>query len=260
MTWRLGVVGYPIEHSLSPRLHEAGLAQAHLTGNSLRIPMRDVVTGNLRRLMGATFDALSVTMPLKESASAICDELDAPAERTGVVNSLLWRDGRGLGANTDGAGLLDSLVGQFAFRVEGATVVVIGAGGAARGIVDALVEARAGSIGVLGRTVAHVQRLTSRHASVFDHVAKGWSVDLVVNTVPVHARDGVTDDVAGLNGDTVAVDVTYQPRTSTWLARMDDQGLRTSNGLSMLAYQAARQMRWWWDRPVDAAALLEEIR
>jgi shikimate dehydrogenase len=260
MSWRLGVVGYPIEHSLSPQLHEAGLALAHLAGNSLRMPMRDAAAENLRGLMGAQFDALSVTMPLKESASAICDELDEPAERTGVVNSLLWRDGRVLGANTDGAGLLDSLEGQFAFRVEGATMVVIGAGGAARGIVDALVEARAGTITVLGRTATRVQRLTSRYANVLDHVAPGRLVDLVVNTVPVHARDGFGDDVPGLNGDTVAVDVTYQPRTSTWLARMNDEGRRTSNGLAMLAYQAARQMRWWWDRPIDGAALLEAIQ
>jgi shikimate dehydrogenase len=113
MRWRLGVVGFPISHSLSPQLHEAGLALAGLEGTSERFELRENDASQLRSLMGGQFDALSVTMPLKMAAVQQCDSLDDVAQRTGVVNSLLARDGEVHGANTDGLGFVNAVETEF---------------------------------------------------------------------------------------------------------------------------------------------------
>ena len=260
MIWRLGVVGYPVEHSLSPTLHVAGLKMAGLEGTSAKVPLGDNDREELRGLLGDSFDALSVTMPLKEFAATICDELDEVAQRSGVVNSLLVRDGRVIGANTDGQGLVDALAAQFSLSLADRHVVVLGAGGAARGIVDALVHERAASVTVFGRTAANVERLTSSYENVHDHTNAPRSVDLIVNTLPADARPGIDEMASGVNPETIALDVTYEPRLSPWRAAMAQRGCRSANGLGMLAYQAALQMRWWWECEIDAARLFEAIQ
>jgi shikimate dehydrogenase len=258
MRWRLGVVGFPIEHSLSPRLHEAGLAQLGLEGTSERLALRESEAGRLGELMGTRFDALSVTMPLKGPALAVCDELDASAERVGVINSLLVRDGRILGASTDGDGFVDALRAQFALVPYHLSVAVLGAGGAARGIVDALARGAASSIAVTARTPERVAWLAARYDCVVATARHPGTLDLVVNTVPADQR-GRAEVVDGATASTVCVDITYEPRNSAWLEAHAGLGCRTANGLGMLAYQAARQMSWWWGRPVDGALLMKAV-
>lgn len=258
MRWRLGVVGSPIEHSLSPQLHEAGLAMAGLDGTSERVSLSLEDVGRLGDLMVDAFDALSVTMPLKEAALACCDELDSVAERTGALNSLLVHNGRILGASTDGAGLLDALVGEFGYTVSGTSVAVLGAGGAARAVVDALVHAGARTVTVLSSTPERAAQLAARYERVVDRPVEAPSYDLVVNTVAVPARDEPVV-LVGASVATIAIDITYEPRVSSWRSTYDSYGCRSANGLGMLAHQAARQMQWWWGRPIDGARLLEQI-
>ncbi|MHB1088507.1 MAG: shikimate dehydrogenase family protein [Acidimicrobiales bacterium] len=256
MNWRLAVVGSPIEHSLSPVLHEAGLALAGLQGTSTRVELSLDQGGELRELMGATFDAVSVTMPLKEVAAGVCADLDDVAARIGVVNSLLVRDGQLLGACTDGRGFIDALGGELSYSVAGKHVVVLGAGGAARGIVDALVESSAQSVVVQGRTLARVHEIVDRYESVRTSMPAGTPVDLVINTLPIGGRlePSLLDGVHEL---TVAIDITYEPRMSKWRELYESRGCRSANGLGMLAYQAARQMQWWFQMPIDGAKLME---
>ena len=259
MKWRLGVVGYPIEHSLTPQLHEKALSLCGLRGTSERVAMPDADRNELHALMGERFDALSVTMPLKEAAATICDARDAVSTRTGVVNSLLWRDGHVQGACTDGRGFLDALLAQFHVTPTRMNVLVHGAGGAARGIVDAFVHAHVGTVVIHGRTPANVERMTNAYDHVFDADHEVDHFDLVVNTQPAHAPAPFGPEVAGVDAETIAVDITYEPRMSTWRQSYEDLGCRSANGLGLLAYQAALQMRWWWDLDVDGAKLLEVI-
>jgi shikimate dehydrogenase len=258
VNWRLGVVGFPIEHSLSPRLHEAGLAQLGLTGTSERLALREAEAPRLGELLRQRFDALSVTMPLKAAAAGVCDELDAVSIRLGVVNSLLARGGRIVGSCTDGDGFVDALSAQFDLSARGRSIAVLGAGGSARAIVDALAREGARSIAVAGRTPERVEWLAARYDCVVATRRPGIGVDLVVNTVPADRR-GRPEVVEGATASTVCVDVTYEPRLTPWRAAYADLGCRTANGLGMLAYQAARQMAWWWGRPVDGSLLLRVV-
>lgn len=254
MFWRLGVAGFPIEHSLSPQLHEAGLALAGLSGSSERLALPAGEFASLEGLLGERFDALSVTMPLKELATSLCSHLDAAATRTTMVNSLRWHDGLIHGANTDGEGFVDALAHTFGLAPSGLRVAVLGAGGAARAIVDALDAHGAQCITLYARRPESVAWLAERYASVGD--ARG-AFDLVVNATPVTGR--VDQVLPGVTKETVAVDITYEPRHSPWLVAHEERGCASANGLGMLAHQAARQMTWWWGVPVSGEALQEVI-
>lgn len=128
MNWRLGIAGSPIAHSLTPQLHEAALAMAGFEGTSRRVELGAKDKTKLNKAMRKEFDGLSITMPLKAFGIEICDEVDDVAMRTRSVNSLLMRDGKLLGASTDGDGFVNALRGQFDVGVEGAHVVVLGSG------------------------------------------------------------------------------------------------------------------------------------
>jgi shikimate dehydrogenase len=260
MRWRLGVVGFPIAHSLSPQLHAAGLALAGLEGTSERIELRDDDAPQLRSLMGGQFDALSVTMPLKMVAVQLCDSLDDVALRTGVVNSLLARDGGVHGANTDGLGFVNAVESELSVSLVDARVVMFGAGGAAHAIVDALVHAGVATVTVLGRSLANVDSLTSRYDNVHDHFEGNKHVDLIVNTTPAISREPTSNVLDGVTNATIAIDIAYDPTMTPWRSLYEDAGCRTRNGLGMLAYQAALQMTWWWDVTIDGAELLKVLR
>jgi shikimate dehydrogenase len=259
MSWRLGVAGSPIEHSLTPQLHDAGLAMAGLDGASRRVELGAKDKSKLNKVMRKEFDALSITMPLKAFGAEICDEVDDVAIRTHSVNSLLVRDGRLLGASTDGDGFVNALRGQFDAPVEGAHVVVLGSGGAASAIVDGLVRHDVASVAVHGRNEAAVEELVARHSNVHDFSLTYRPVDVIVNTTPVAGRVDEAAVMQGVGAHTIAVDITYEPRMSSWRALHERSGCATANGLGMLAYQAALQMQWWWDVPIDAAQLLKVI-
>lgn len=259
MIWRLGVAGRPIAHSRSPQLHLAGLHLAGLTGSSRRYEIGEADATRVRELMGSDVDALSITMPLKSAAAHLCDELDDRARSLDVVNSLVWRDGRLLGAATDGPGFVDSLRGEFDARVDNMHVVVVGAGAAARAIVDALVVDGVHSVSVLGRNEASVQRIVQRYDEALDHALRYRPVDLIVNTTPTTGRENAASVMSGVTRDTIAVDITYESAVSTWLAPYAHFGCRHTNGVAMLAYQAARQMNWWWRSDLDGAQLLTAV-
>ena len=253
------MVGHPIAHSLSPVLHETGLAIARLEGSSERVDLTLERAGELASMLADRFDALSVTMPLKFVAGTYCDELDAVARRIESVNTIVVRDGRVYGASTDGAGFIDACRLDAHLEVKGAAAVVLGAGGAALAIVDALVAHGARHVTVVGRTPAHVSRITDRYDAAGPRGSLEGPVDLVVNTVPSSGRREVPTVIDGVHAHTLAVDITYEPRRSEWLSAYDQAKCRTMNGLAMLACQAAHQMQWWWDVEIDPRTLLEAI-
>jgi shikimate dehydrogenase len=260
MNWRLGVVGSPVSHSLSPQLHEAGLRLAGLVGTSTRVELTLDRASELPRLLSGDFDALSVTSPLKNAAFALCDELDDVARRTESVNSLRAIEGKLSGLSTDGEGFINALESSFGPVVTNAHVVVLGAGGAASAIVDALVRHDASSIVVHGRTGAKVDVLVGRYKIVHSSSLVYRPIDVIVNTVPVVGRTSEAAVLQGVHPETIAVDITYDPRETEWRTRYELAGCRTMNGLAMLAYQAALQMQWWWGVTLEGAQLLEVLQ
>jgi shikimate dehydrogenase len=259
--YRLGVVGSPVSHSLTPRMHRAALRFWDLEGTSETVEVSIAQAADVAQLMDS-FYGLSVTMPLKELLVPLCQDLDDVATRVGAVNSLCTREGHLSGRNTDGRGFLDALGQEMDLDVQGRHCIVRGSGGSAKAIVDALVEAGASQITLFARNVATAQQLARNwpivtiNSSVVDDVA------LVVNTVPY--VEGATVEFAQApitwSADAVAIDVIYHPRETPWLAEQRFRGLRVMNGLSMLAHQARHQLEWWFQREIDPSVLLQAVK
>jgi shikimate dehydrogenase len=232
---------------------------AGLEGTSITVDVKQNEAARLIDLITTQFDALSVTMPLKSVAAGLCDELDEVASRTGVVNSLLRRDGKILGACTDGLGFVAAVEAQFDVTLSGLNVVLLGTGGAARGIVDALVLAGVAQIMVASRTPANVDVLARHYTNVFAYDPEDDETDLIINTTPAATRERI-DVAQAFRTGAIVVDIAYDPAMTPWRSLYEDAGCRTTNGLGMLAYQAALQMTWWWNTPIDGADLLKVLK
>jgi shikimate dehydrogenase len=137
---------------------------------------------------------------------------------------------------------------------------MLGAGGAAHAIVDALVHAGVSAVTVLGRSLANVDSLTSRYDNVHDHFEGQEHVDLIVNTTPALSRAPLAHVPNGVTATSIAIDIAYDPTMTPWRSLYEDAGCRTRNGLGMLAYQAALQMTWWWDATIDGGELLKVLQ
>ncbi len=269
-----GVIGDPVEHSLSPALHNAALIDLGLDWAYVAFP---VATGHGEAAVAAVADlgirGLSVTMPHKAAAARACQRLSPVAERLGVVNTVTNYDGYLVGDSTDGPGFIDSLA-DLGWVPAGKRCLVLGAGGAARAVVLALGEAGADRVDIVGRRAGRAEEAATLAGPVgsVGSVDSAEDADLVVNATPV----GMTGVEGGAVGDLpfgldpkrlgpgqLVVDLIYAPATTTLLAEARSRGAETCNGLGMLIYQAARQVRIWTGRSpsveVMSAAALREL-
>ena len=259
----VGVIGFPIAHSLSPRLHNAAFAQLGLDWVSVAFP---VAPGRAAAALAGARElgirGLSVTMPHKEDAAVAVAGRTATAERLGAVNCVVDTDGGWSGDNTDGAGFVAALARGGRFVPDGRRCLVVGAGGAARAVVAALGDAGASEVVVVNRTpdrASTAARLAGPAGRV-GTAEEAAGCDLVVNATPVGmgdvgaGTDGWPVDPALLGPGQVVVDLVYHPPVTAWLAAAADRGATTANGLGMLVHQAALQVERWTGReaPVDA--------
>ncbi|MFN3669672.1 MAG: shikimate dehydrogenase family protein [Brevundimonas sp.] len=236
MTIRAGVAGQPIAHSLSPLLHGAWIKATGLDAVYSAFGPADaagfaalVAEGRAGRLRG-----LNVTAPFKEQALALADGVGETARRCGSANLLLFRDGRVWADSTDGAGLLAALAEQApGLSLGGRSVVVLGAGGAARAAVAALIDAGA-SVGVLNRTPARAEALVADLGGSVVGVEVLAEAALVVDALSVPPDL----DIDALRSDAVLMDMTYRPLMTAFLSAGRARGLTVVDGLAMLIGQA----------------------
>lgn len=247
------VIGDPVLHSLSPVIHNAGFASSRVdwTYAALRVPV-DSLENFVSLVRETSVSGVSVTMPHKSAVARLVDRLDESASALESVNTIVKTDeGELVGHSTDGDGLCDSLV-EAGVSVEGRRVVVLGAGGAARSIVDALARHGSGPILIHNRTPANAELLLplarGRGAvcDVGDLHDVVRSSDIVINASSVGMGESVSPLRDGvLTGDHVVVDIVYHPLRTTLLAQAEQAGSRTVDGLRMLIHQAARQQSLW---------------
>jgi shikimate dehydrogenase len=260
------VVGHPITHSLSPAIHNAAFAACELDWVYLAF---DVAPGEgaaaVRAMRTLGLAGLSVTMPHKEDAAGAVDRLSGEAAALGAINTVVVEDGEVVGENTDGAGFLDALRLDHGLDVSGRRAVVLGAGGAARAVVLALVEAGVESVAIANRTAGRAERaaaLGGGRATVVppDGVAEVVAgADLLVNATPVGmaemtgADSGIPVDPSALHPGLVVVDLVYRPEETPLLRAATERGARAVGGLGMLVHQAAHQFRRWTglEPPID---------
>jgi shikimate dehydrogenase len=251
----VGVIGDPVAHSLSPRLHNAAFAALGIDWVSVGFPVADGSAPEA--LAGARalgIRGLSVTMPHKTAVAGLVDRLTPLAERLGAVNCVSVEDGELVGGSTDGPGLVSALRRADGFDPAGARCLVVGAGGAGRAVVAALADAGAAEVVVVNRTAARGEAAAALAGPVgrYGGPADAAAADLVVNATPAGmggSGDGEGGgwalDPSGLVGGQLVVDLVYHPAVTPWLEAAARQGARVHNGLGMLVHQAALQLEWW---------------
>jgi shikimate dehydrogenase len=259
-----GIVGWPVAHSLSPRLHTHWLDAHGIDGAyvPLAVAREDFarVVASLRR---AGFKGVNVTVPHKESAFAIAHTLDDAAKAAGAANLLLFRDGLIEGRNTDSPGLAASLTEELGKTVvAGKTVAILGAGGAARAAVLALSSMGAQTIRIVARNRKRGEVLGK---PVFDwNDARALDgVSLLINTTSagMEGRAALDANLDALPVTAVVCDVVYNPLDTGLLIAARAKGHRTVDGLGMLMHQAVPAFEAFYGaRPAVTPALRAELK
>jgi len=237
------VVGNPIVHSRSPIMHNAGFAAAGLNAVYVPLEARDpedfVRFARRSGLAGA-----SITTPFKVGLLPHMDEVDPLARRVGAINTLVIRDGRWIGANTDVEGFLAPLDGRL--RLEGTRATVLGSGGAARGVVVALLDRGAGVTLSARRRTAAQAIVSAVGGAVGEWPPPPSSWDLLVNATTVGSQACPGDPMAGAPLDgRVVYELVYAPADTLLLQRARRAGCETIGGIDMLIAQAERQFELW---------------
>ncbi|MCW8307823.1 shikimate dehydrogenase [Acidiphilium sp. PA] len=246
-----GVIGWPVAHSRSPLLHGTWLERHGIDGAYVPLAIRpeDFATC-VPALARMGFAGANVTIPHKEAAFALCDELAPSARRAGAVNTLVFSDGRIVGSNTDGAGFMANLRAHGVDPAAG-PALVLGAGGAARAIGAALLDAGV-VVHFCNRTGERAARLAAqigggvigwddRAAALGDHA-------LVINTTSLGmaGHPPLTLDLARAPAGLAVADIVYVPLETPLLAAARARGLRTVEGLGMLLHQAVPGFAAWF--------------
>ncbi len=255
------VIGHPVRHSLSPRIHNAAFAAADFDWACVALdvePGRGANAVVAMRTLG--LGGLSVTMPHKADVAAAADERTPTVERLGAANCLHWRDDRIVAASTDGDGFVAAFERDHGRTLEGLTVGVIGAGGAAKSIIEALGRRGAADIVVVNRSPERlaeaVEVADQAHAGVEEDLA---DVTVIVNTTSVGMAGGPAAgrtpiDVDRISDSHIVVDIVYNPQETPLLAAATERGAEVQGGVPMLVHQAAAAFELWTgqEAPVDA--------
>ncbi|RLB55236.1 MAG: shikimate dehydrogenase [Deltaproteobacteria bacterium] len=266
MTKRFAVIGDPIAHSRSPVMHEAAYRALGIDATYERVRVRpDELAAFIAGAEAEGYQGLNVTLPHKSAVIALIHEVTPTAARIGAVNTITIRGGALYGDNTDARGLVRSLE-DAGFGAEGARVVVLGAGGAARAAVVGLSEAGAAEILVAARRPSAASKLAEALATDapapitghgFDDLERVFAgADLLVQaTSATLAGSDASSDVAirfadGLPWDALApsatvTDLVYQPLETTVLRAARARGHRAIDGLGMLIHQGALAFEGW---------------
>ena len=267
---RYGVMGYPVSHSRSPVIHRLFAAQ---TGQELRYELLQVAPDKLetavRQFQRTGGKGLNVTVPHKSAVVRLCDHLSERAATAGAVNTLSFRDGEIHGDNTDGIGLLRDLAVNHGLSVEGSQILVLGAGGATRGIVGPLLEMQPALLRIANRTIDKAENIAEDFSHVgavsacrFDLVPVTETYDLVINATSAGFKGETPPYPAeAVSCDTFCYDLSYGLTPTPFCEWAREQGAAKSvMGWGMLVEQAAESFHVWRGIRPDTAPVLKQMK
>jgi shikimate dehydrogenase len=280
LTKRAGVIGHPLGHSISPALFKAAFEAAGIdaTYEAWDTPP-DTLQGRVDALRGGEYLGANVTVPHKTDIITMLDSCDDVATKAGAVNTIVHRDDKLTGHNTDAPGFARSLREDANFDAKGKATMLLGSGGAARAVALALIEAGASVIYVVARQPRKIDRmvvdlkpLTSSGTTISwaywgdgSFLRSLAEADLLVNCTPIGTAgspsNGQPAVEAGLiNRETVVYDLVYNPIETPLVAAAKSRGAKAFSGLGMLVNQAAESFRLWTGQEADRKLMLEAGR
>ena len=270
MTDRYAVIGNPIAHSRSPLIHRTFAAQTgqDLSYEALLGPL-DTFTPFVREFFTEGGRGLNVTLPFKEQAYALSDVLSTRAQQAGAVNTLMrGKDDRLYGDNTDGIGIVRDMTQNHGWTLQGKRVLIIGAGGAVRGVMGPLLAAGIASLRLVNRTPEKAETLAALFKGEGDVAALRYedipagSVDILINGSSASLSGELPPVPAGILAEgACAYDMAYGKGELPFMAWARGQGAaRVSDGLGMLVEQAAESFYIWRQMRPETAPVLAMLR
>ena len=248
------VIGWPIEHSRSPLIHNYWLKKCGIDAvyEKKAVEPKNVAQF-ISNLASSEFIGCNVTIPHKETAFQAVAKADEIASRLGAVNTVYLRDGVVCGTNTDGEGFIASLRHVHPeFELRNKTAGIIGAGGAAKAIVGALLDEGVKKIGIINRTRERILDLQVQFGSSVYEISEAndalKSCGLLVNTTSqgMEGQPSLELEIQNLNRDALVADIVYTPLETEFLAKAKKQGNPVLGGLGMLLHQAVRGFELWF--------------
>jgi shikimate dehydrogenase len=245
-----GILGRPVTHSLSPAMHNAAFRHLGINAVYVAFPVTDLVQA-VAGLRGLAIGGVSVTVPFKEEIIPLLDELGPRSTRIGAVNTVVNRDGRLIGSNTDWRGAVTALRAKI--RLQDRHLLILGAGGASRAIAYGILQ-EGGQVTLTdidaARAAAMARDLVAQ--AISPDMVENCPADILVNATPV----GMAPDVDGIpiNPDLlgrfqVVMDIVYKPLQTRLLREAQARGTATIDGLQMLIHQGAAQFELWTGQP-----------
>ncbi len=275
MTDRYAVFGHPIAHSKSPQIHAAFARQTgqDMTYEALLAPL-DGFADCVAQFIASGGRGANVTVPFKEEAFRLADEVTARALEAGAVNTLnVLDDGRMRGDNTDGAGLVNDLQRNLGYALKGKRILLVGAGGAARGVMMPLLRTQPALLVLANRTVEKAEALVMHFSqtSKDSHITRSLSAtafddlnqpfDLVINATSASLNGAVPPLPSHVFAPgALAYDLMYGKVDTPFIAWARAHGAATADGLGMLVEQAAEAFHGWRGIRPDTAPVIAELR
>lgn len=272
----VGVFGDPVEHSLSPAMQNAALAALGLDWVYVPFHVKPAeLPTAVRAIVSLGLVGVNVTVPHKVAVMDLLDEVDEEARLIGAVNTIVNRDGRLVGYNTDGLGFLQSLEEQAGRDPRGAEILVLGAGGAAQAIACSMAMRGAARVTIANRSLAKAQALAER---IRPYAPAEWTslstddpaflkalrrAEIIVHTTTVgmHPHDDQPPIVPAelLEPSALVCDIVYRPRETTLIQAARARGCPVLTGEGMLAYQGAVALRLWTEMEPPATVMLATL-
>lgn len=267
MVYKLAVFGNPIEHSLSPNIHSQFAKQ---TGIKVSYEKILVPNGNFSSL-AQTFitqeaNGFNITMPCKLDAFKFSNELTLNAKTAGAVNTIKIESGRIIGENTDGIGLINDLTKNFNIDLKDKVVLILGAGGATRGILLPLLNQQTKRVMIANRTASKAVKL-AKYFSTFGKTCgfgidkiKRDPVDIIINATSASLDNKMLNIVSEVANGAICYDLMYGKTTSFMDWAKKNNALMTLDGLGMLVEQAASSFEFWTGKQPCTKAVIKNLR
>jgi len=267
---RYGVMGYPVSHSRSPVIHRLFALQ---TGQDIQYELLQVspekLDAAIRQFQRTGGKGLNITVPHKGEVTRLVDQLSERASTAGAVNTLVFRGSEIYGDNTDGIGLLRDLDVNLSVNLEDANILILGAGGATRGIIAPLLEMQPASLRIANRTLGKAQALVDHFqaqgpvaACPFNAVPVGEPYDLIINATSAGLQgDSPPYPAAAISENTFCYDLSYGLNPTPFSTWAREHGAAESvMGWGMLVEQGAESFKLWRGIRPDTAPVLKHMR
>ncbi len=266
---KLGVIGHPITQSKSPIIHNRWLEDAQIDGDYTAIDIKaDDLEHEVQRLINEGYNGFNVTIPHKQNIMNFCSAIDEGAKNIGAVNTIVINNGFLSGYNTDAFGFTQNIIENSDFDFKGKTALIIGAGGAARAVIQGLLDKQIGKIYITNRTIEKAQIL-KKFDEQYIEVLK-WDkyqnylphTNILINTTSL-GMDGYPSleiNLSSLQKHSIVTDIVYSPLITPLLAQAKEKGFETVTGIGMLLYQAQKSFEIWSGSiPVIDDQLIKEV-